>query len=742
MGQTQDTGRAPRVATVPALLWLVLFCAYRIDFTLSAPAPFNHMSGLTAASGAAAVVVLGALHLLIVLRRVSRRQAIGILVAQAILTYAPYAVVGVAWGPISALLMVALLRTFGGRTPWLAAVLIGVGEFVIRVVFFPETGFYFACWAALATFAPGLSYFALVRLADLVRELHATRGELAPLEVARERLRIARGLADVLGTRLTLIIRVGRRAAADLDEAQVTEVVTVARQALAEIRSISDDYRDRSLSEEVEAARSVLTAAGVPTSIHAPPLRLVEQVDAALAMVLRRTVIAALEHGAAERCRIELDGSARLRVSFTGPVTAPFGEVLAQAAGEIESLGGWLDAGAGVEARVPTRHRSRAPRVRGAVGAAPWLAWAVLLALELDFSGTTVLNMLQSHYGSGLRYSPAQIVLTATALPLIGVLQLRHVRPSRDGSPPRAWQWTLALQIVLILVTMGVIGTDVPPYVGLAAGVVLFHVRAPWSWGIATVLIGTLIPLRYGYDLSAANLFATASPVLMMLSVYALCRLPMVIRQLAEARQEVARMAVLKERLRIARDVHDLLGFHLSAIVVKGELAARLAARDPRTARRHLTESVMTAERALAAVRSITHESTGLSLAEEAETARSMLTAAGIDARIELASGGTGSLLAIVLREAVTNVVRHAHPRVCEIGTSLHAGSVRLRVSNDGAFAETGGRHGTGLANLRSRVEEAGGRLTVRREDDRFTLIAELPAAALGDRSGDAMAVA
>jgi two-component system sensor histidine kinase DesK len=119
-----------------------------------------------------------------------------------------------------------------------------------------------------------------------------------------------------------------------------------------------------------------------------------------------------------------------------------------------------------------------------------------------------------------------------------------------------------------------------------------------------------------------------------------------------------------------------------------------------------------------------------------------MLSAAGIETRIDLSSTDAGSLLAIVLREAVTNVVRHAHARICEIDTSLAAGSVRLRVFNDGAFAEAATRRGTGLANLRSRVEEAGGRLTVRREDDRFTLIAELPATPLNDHLGEALAVA
>jgi signal transduction histidine kinase len=742
VSQTQDVGREPRVATVPILIWLGLQCSYRIDrLVFGSDPPFP--SAVVTAFGVAVIVILCGLQLPIVLRRVSRRRAVWILAAQAILTYVPYVVVGGAWGPVSALLMAALLLTFTGWVPWLLAVLIVTSEFVIRAIFLPEAGSYVAIWAVLTTTAAGLSCFAIVRLADLVRELQATRVQLAPLEVARERLRIARSLRAVLGAHLIMIIRAGREARADLDRAYVAEVVAVGRRSLAEVRSIADDYRDRSLTAEVEAAGSVLAAAGVPVSIDASPVRLPGRVDAALAAVVRRTVIAALRNGTPEHCRIELDGSARLRVSFAGLAVAPLREALEDAAEEIADLGGRLDVGTWVEARIPVGRRPRAARARGPVGTAPWLAWAVLLVLEIDHASTTALNMLWSHDLTTVRYEPLKVVLAAIALPLIGVLQLHHVRPRKDGSPPRAWQWTLSLQVALVLTAIAVEGEDLPtPYAGLVAGVILFHVRPVWSWGMAALLVFAS-PLLYGPHFPFGTyLISISLSLCMMVTVYMLCRLPVVVQQLAEARRELARMAVLQERLRISRDVHDLLGFQLSAIVVKGEFIARLVATDPLAARGHLAEVVATAEQALAAVRSITQEPTGFCLTEEAETARSMLCAAGIETRIDLVSTDAGSLLAIVLREAVTNVVRHAHARVCEIDTTLAAGSVRLRVSNDGALAEATGRRGTGLANLRSRVEEAGGRLTVRREDDRFTLIAELPAPPLNDHLGEAMAVA
>lgn len=214
--------------------------------------------------------------------------------------------------------------------------------------------------------------------------------------------------------------------------------------------------------------------------------------------------------------------------------------------------------------------------------------------------------------------------------------------------------------------------------------------------------------------------------------VYSLWRLPGVARQLQEAQRELVRLAVIRERLRVARDIHDLLGFRLSAIIIKGELIDRLIGTDPAAARRHLAELSLVTEQALADVRSITGRPTeqSLSLSDELETACAMLSAAGIDVRTVLAGDlprQADSVLAIVLREAVTNVVRHSNARTCRIDTRTEDGVVRLRVTNDGPLAEPGERRGSGLANLTARAEEAGGRLTVRSDGDLFTLIAEVP---------------
>jgi signal transduction histidine kinase len=215
-----------------------------------------------------------------------------------------------------------------------------------------------------------------------------------------------------------------------------------------------------------------------------------------------------------------------------------------------------------------------------------------------------------------------------------------------------------------------------------------------------------------------------------MVATTALCRLPLAAEQLVVARRELARLAVLRERLRIARDTHDLLGFQLSAIALKAELAGRLADTDPGTARVRLAEAGRVAEEALNSLRSITVEPTGLSFAEEVESARSVLAAAGIGVAVDVhATPGPSveSPLAIVLREAVTNVVRHSDATTCDIETRSVPGGIRLRVTNDGVRpGAPDATAGNGLANLLARTRETGGDLTVDRQGDRFTLVAEV----------------
>ncbi|SNR48695.1 sensor histidine kinase [Actinomadura mexicana] len=740
MAATPNGDRAPRLARAQFALCVGLIAPYKIAALLSGGQGGYPRPGAAAvALGVCAIVVLYPSTIAAVLRRPPRPWAVPLVGGQAVLAYGPYAVVGGAFPAVSALLMATLMLVFTGRARWAAAALVPAAEFLVRTVWLPSPGvphpLYFALWATVATAVTGVLLFAVGRLAYLVGELHDTRSQLASLESARERLRIARGLRTALGERLTVVLRTARRAAEPDAAAAAERIARLARRALTGVRSVADDHADRSLAAEVAGARSVLAAAGVPVTADAPPAGPhgdpARRGDAALAAILRRTVITALREGTPRSCRIGLGDPGRLRVAFAGLPQTAFGGL----ADAVAELGGKLETGTSgdevyAEVRLPDdRHRTPPRLPVGPVAAAPWLAWGVLLAYEIDFIATTLLNML----GNIARATPAQFAAAAVLLPSVALLQLHHVVPRPGGAQPGAWRWTLLLQVLLVGAALAVLGESFPPqYTGMIAGVVLFHLRPPLSWAIAAPLVCAPLPLLYGIGHPPSLYFALASSAFCMVAVHALCRLPLVARRLDDARRELARTAVVRERLRIARDVHDLLGFQLSAIALKGELAGRLAAADPRAALRQLAELAEEAERALSTVRSITRDATGLSLRDEVEAARSMLAAAGAETRLSLddmPATAPGPLLAILLREAVTNVVRHSRASTCEIEVCVTAATVRLRVTNDGVLPGSSGRRGTGLANLEARTAEAGGRLTVRREDDSFTLISELPAA-------------
>ncbi|MBO0836247.1 MAG: hypothetical protein J2P28_12195, partial [Actinobacteria bacterium] len=205
--------------------------------------------------------------------------------------------------------------------------------------------------------------------------------------------------------------------------------------------------------------------------------------------------------------------------------------------------------------------------------------------------------------------------------------------------------------------------------------------------------------------------------------------------QLEALRRTLARMAVVQERLRIARDVHDLLGLGLSAVALKADLIGRLIGRDDSAAAAEIEELSRICASARADIWRVTADSQRLSLTEELATAGKILSAAGV--RVQTESPDVplpvvaDDVLAPVLREAVTNVLRHSRAATCEIEAVHVTGGLRLRVSNDGVpeRASGNGHPGSGLANLTARVHAVGGRLASREADGAFELVAEVPLA-------------
>ena len=202
--------------------------------------------------------------------------------------------------------------------------------------------------------------------------------------------------------------------------------------------------------------------------------------------------------------------------------------------------------------------------------------------------------------------------------------------------------------------------------------------------------------------------------------------------KLRMAHEEIEALAAVAERERIARDLHDVLGHTLSVIVLKAELAGRLLARGEDTLRaaQEIADVERTARSALAEVRETIGGYRARGLVAEMDAARNVLTAAGVDFDVEGApEPGTlrpaeETVLALALREAVTNVVRHAQAQTCKLRFTVHNGRHSLAIEDDGQH--TTAHEGNGLRGMRERVESLGGTFQLEREHGTRLLI-ELP---------------
>jgi two-component system, NarL family, sensor histidine kinase DesK len=178
---------------------------------------------------------------------------------------------------------------------------------------------------------------------------------------------------------------------------------------------------------------------------------------------------------------------------------------------------------------------------------------------------------------------------------------------------------------------------------------------------------------------------------------------------LADARAELARLTAENERTRIARDLHDLLGHSLTTITVKAGLATQLGETDTSRALEEIAEVESLARRALGEVRAAVASYRQVTLAGELAAGRVLLRAAGITAELPYAVDSVDpahqELFGWVVREGLTNVVRHAKASTCTV--QLDASSVVI--VDDGVGADGTGSTGSGLAGLRERVAAAGG---------------------------------
>ncbi len=204
-------------------------------------------------------------------------------------------------------------------------------------------------------------------------------------------------------------------------------------------------------------------------------------------------------------------------------------------------------------------------------------------------------------------------------------------------------------------------------------------------------------------------------------------------RELRLARREIARLAVSEERLRFARDLHDLLGHTLSLITLKSELAGQLIPEDPEQAQREVREVEAAARTALQEVREAVAGYRQSTLANELQRAHELLAAAGIQCIVQDEAGtlspASEALLTWVVREGVTNVIRHSRAKHCIVSLTRQDGSVRMTITDDGRGAPgQNGSGGNGLRGIGERVAVLDGQYEAVSLDGRgFRLAVTLP---------------
>jgi len=329
------------------------------------------------------------------------------------------------------------------------------------------------------------------------------------------------------------------------------------------------------------------------------------------------------------------------------------------------------------------------------------------------------------------------------ALPLVivaGALQLRHSLTTSRGVRPRHWPWTLLVLAVLAWTPAPAFGTrwfSMQWY--LAASAAMLLPRPLGGLAVAGIAIGYNLltdvnraALAFGVpSLIWSISYVTTALLLGAGGLFAAARLVRAVEDLRTARAELAELAVGRERLRISRDLHDLLGHTLSAVSLKGDLALRLLERNeqPRAAA-EIESLTAVARSALRDMRDIAQDAHHISLATEATNAANLLATAGIETHLDVqvtdARPAVDKLLAWAIREGVTNVLRHSAARSCAITVHRDDGRVVLVIENDGAAVAGGG--GQGLMGLTVRAARLSGTVAgACAPDGRFRLVVEVP---------------
>jgi len=333
---------------------------------------------------------------------------------------------------------------------------------------------------------------------------------------------------------------------------------------------------------------------------------------------------------------------------------------------------------------------------------------------------------------------PGRVVALAGLAGFV-VLYILAVHLGLSEEPDRQWRAVLLGTVLLVLAValMTAFGGNMIRLFFLLAvvfGLVLLPTRL-W-FGPSVILAVALLAAALDWARNGDNpLSVLLTTVLFGMVTHGFLRLVAAIAELREAREELAHAAVVEERLRFSRDLHDLLGHTMSVVVVKAEAVRRLAVRSPELAASHAADIESIGRQALVEIREAVSGYRQRSAAQELAGARAVLGDAGIEATVR--QHGTplpeavDTLLAWAIREGVTNVIRHSRATRCEIGLRGVGGDAVLEIDDDGTGVPSAAHTGTGLRGLTERAAAAGGAVSATASPlGGFRLTVTLPVAA------------
>ncbi|MCX4386259.1 histidine kinase [Micromonospora peucetia] len=378
--------------------------------------------------------------------------------------------------------------------------------------------------------------------------------------------------------------------------------------------------------------------------------------------------------------------------------------------------------------------------------------------------GSGSMERAQVERDVGLRRARA-VTLSTVGSGVLGTLLLAAVGLSREDDP--RWAAAGAVGVVLFVAAQsGVLYGAITPWLAEStrrrlltafvwAAVLSVPLVGPvggpeWAtWGfLGASVIGSVSLLRQWWIAGPAVLLSVATaagvaawngaPVRGQVTIVVVAGLSMaawnalqlwlwgLLVEAQRGRAAQGRLAATEERLRFARDVHDLLGHSLSVIALKAELASRLAATDAGRASREAAEVRRLAASALVELREVVHGYRAVDLGDQIAAVEQVLRSSGIRCAVALPPDDVPSEIArqlvAVLREASTNVLRHSRATWCTIEISQDEDEVRMTMTNDGAEGASPDRHSFGLRGLAERLAEAAGTLRHRIDDGVFRL--------------------